>query len=170
MTDIFSKLSINIKDTINEITLFTEINDNGNWIPFKTYQLKMCPNKYNSLLYYLCKSDIILPVFYNNTYWNIQDKIKLFFEDDPLPANSFYFKQLELNVFDLLSLSWTTLKDLYNYPWDNKIIITERDTYISEEVKLKYVFSYMYHIAKLIKTDVNEVNKENLDDVRILIF
>lgn len=167
MEDIFSKLTINTKDTINEITLFTEVKDKDEWKFFKTYQLKVCSNKYNSLIFYLSKSDILLPIFYNNTYWIIQDKIKLFFSDDPLPSNSFYFKQLELNVFDILSLTWTSLKDLHDYPWNDEVIITEKDTYISEKVKLKFIFSFIYQIMKTIK---NDSNKENLEDVRLLIF
>jgi hypothetical protein len=177
MSDILSyqnEFSIPIIDTSvakkEKITIYVEAYDDNKWFLFKTYPLKVSNAKRNSLLYYLGKSDCKYPIFYNNSYWNLNNDIKQFFKNTLLPEDSFYLKTFETNIFDELSLCWTTLEDLENYPWNDNVILehTDENYNIIHLDKLKFVFSYIYHMKKLIKEDIQKDNK--IKKARLIVF
>ncbi len=157
----------------NKLEILVEIKKEKDWGYFKTYSLKTNLMKYNSMLYYLDKSDAKYPVYYNNSYWNICNKLQSFFKCRLLPADSFYSKTVELNIFDELSLCWTSLYDLCNYSWNDTVKLENinEELNLYQEDKIKYIFSYIYHISKIIKEDINKFTEiNNLNDVRLIIF
>lgn len=177
MSDILSyrsKFNIPYIDTSDvkkdKITIYVEAYYEDKWFLFKTYPLKISNAKFNSLLYYLGKSDCKYPIFYNNTYWNPSNDIKQFFKNTLLPEDSIYLKTFETNIFDELSLCWTTLEDLENYPWNENVILEHIDENynIIHFEKLKFVFSYIYHMKKLIKEDIKKEDK--IKKARLIVF